>query len=123
MSLTFEDYLCADYTKTWDTPIDLRWLFDALEPWPGLCWLRRCDRFHLHAQISGVPAFDWEETTPIEIRLVETPNLDIWTLELVLRELNKRAHMSYLCEERHRNWFEDLVERLPPITVDYVGRA
>lgn len=123
MSLTFDDYLTADWLTTWDNPIDLRWVFDALAPWPGLCWILRGDPYHLRPQLSGVPAFDWHETTAIEIRLVLTPELDALTFDLVLAELNKRNGLDARLEEMHANWYQNLVDRLPAVTVPYAGRA
>jgi hypothetical protein len=123
MSLSFDDYLTADWSTTWDNPMDLRWLFDTLAGWPGLCWLMRGDPEHLYPQISGVAAFDWEESTPIEIRLIETPHLDAFTFFLVISELNHRNHMDARQEEIHLCWYQALVEKLPMINVPYIGRA
>jgi hypothetical protein len=123
MSLTFDDYLTADWSATWDNPIDLRWLFDTLTSWPDLCWVMRGDPEHLYPQLSGVPAFDWEEQTPIEVRLVETPHLDALTFFLVLSELNKRNYMDARLEEIHLCWYQNMVNRLPVVNVAYSGRA
>jgi hypothetical protein len=123
MSLTFDDYLTADWTETWDAPVDLRYLFDALAPWPGLCWVLRGDPEHLRPQLSGIPAFDWLEQTPIEVRLVETPKIDVFTFALVLAELNKRNRLDARLEEIHLCWYQRLVEQLPVTTVSYVGSA
>jgi hypothetical protein len=123
MSLTFEDYLTADWNKTWESPLDLRYLFDALAPWPGLCWVLRGDPQHLRPQLSGLPAFDWEQETPIEIRLMETPNIDVFTFDLVLAELNKRNRLDARLEEIHLCWYQSLLEKLPPANVPYCGRA
>ncbi|WP_212625517.1 hypothetical protein [Pseudomonas sp. PP3] len=123
MGLTFDDYLTADWTKTWDTPVDLRYMFDALAPWPGLCWVLRGDPEHLRPQLSGIPAFDWQEQTPIEVRLVETPDIDVFTFALVLAELNKRNRLDARLEEIHLCWYQRLVEQLPAATVSYVGSA
>ncbi|WP_166367243.1 hypothetical protein [Pseudomonas akapageensis] len=123
MSLTFDDYLTADWSATWDSPVDLRWLFDTLALWPGLCWVMRGDPEHRYAQLSGVPAFDWQESMTIEIRLVETPHLDALTFFLVLSELNKRNHMDARLEEIHLCWYQSLVDKLPAVNVPYTGRA
>lgn len=123
MGLTFDDYLTADWTETWDAPVDLRYLFDALAPWPGLCWVLRGDPEHLRPQLSGIPAFDWQEQTPIEVRLVETPKIDVFTFALVLAELNKRNRLDARQEEIHLCWYQSLVEQLPTATVSYVGSA
>lgn len=123
MSLTFDDFLTADWSVIWDNPIDLRWVFDALAPWPGLCWILRGDPCHLRPQLSGVPAFDWQEPTAIEIRLITTPELDVLTFDLVLAELNRRNGLDARLEEMHAIWYQDLADRLPAVTVPYVGRA
>lgn len=123
MGLTFDDYLTADWTETWDAPVDLRYMFDALAPWPGLCWVLRGDPEHLRPQLSGIPAFDWQEQTPIEVRLVETPKIDVFTFALVLAELNKRNRLDARLEEIHLCWYQRLVEQLPVATVSYVGSA
>ena len=73
MSLSFEDYLTCDYGEQWASPIDLRYLFDGLAIWPGLVWITRGDPSHPRPQLTGIGAFLWEERTPIEIRLFETP--------------------------------------------------
>jgi hypothetical protein len=123
MSLTFDDELTADWSAIWDNPIDLRWMFDSLAPWPGLCWVMRGDSENRCPQLSGVPAFCWDESTAIEIRLVETPHLDAFTFYLVLSELNKRNHIDARFEEIHLCWYQKLVEQLPEINVPYIGRA
>lgn len=123
MSLTFDDYLTSDWSATWDNPIDLRWLFDTLTRWPGLCWVMRGDPNYLYPQLSGVPAFDWDESTPIEVRLVETPHLDAFTFFLVLSELNKRNYMDARLEEIHLCWYQNLVDQLPAVNVPYSGRT
>lgn len=123
MGLTFDDYLTADWTKTWDNPVDLRYMFDALAPWPGLCWVLRGDPEHLRPQLSGIPAFDWQEQTPIEVRLIETPEIDVFTFALVLAELNKRNRLDARLEEIHLCRYQRLVEQLPAATASYVGSA
>lgn len=123
MSLTFDDDLTADWSATWDNPSDLRWMFDILAPWPGLCWVMRGDPEHRHPQLSGIPAFDWQESTAVEIRLIETPHLDAITFFLILSELNKRNHMDARLEEIHLFWYQNLVYQLPAVNVPYTGRA
>ncbi|MNO92293.1 hypothetical protein D3C76_838610 [compost metagenome] len=123
MSLTFDEDLTADWCSTWDNPIDLRWMFDTLAPWPGLCWVMRGDSQYRYPQLSGIPAFDWEESTAIEVRLVETPHLDAVTLFLVLSELNKRNHMDARLVDIHLCWYQKMVAQLPVINVPYIGRS
>lgn len=94
MSLSFEDYLTCDYGEQWASPIDLRYLFDGLAIWPGLVWITRGDPSHPRPQLTGIGAFLWEERTPIEIRLFETPNLDTVDWYLVTAELNRRNFMD-----------------------------
>jgi hypothetical protein len=77
----------------------------------------------LRPQLSGIPAFDWQEQTPIEVRLVETPEIDVFTFALVLAELNKRNRLDARQEEIHLCWYQRLVEQLPVATVSYVGSA
>jgi len=123
MSLTFDDYLTTDWSAIWDDPSDLRWMFDTLAPWPGLCWVMRGDPEHRYPQLSGIPAFDWQESTAVEIRLIETPHLDAITFFLILSELNKRNHMDARLEEIHLFWYQNLVDQLPAVNVPYTGRA
>lgn len=98
----------------------------ALQPpaWPsGLCWVLRGDPQYVRPQLSGMPAFDWQAETPIEVRLVETPDIDVFTFDLVLAELNKRNRLDARLEEIHLCLYQSLVEKLPRTNVPYVGRA
>lgn len=123
MSLTFDSFLSVDWTKYWDNPIDLRYLFDGVARYPGLCWIMRSDMQHALPQLSGVPAFDWTERTCIEIRLFETPDLDAITWFLIVSEINKRNQIDARWEDIHENWYGDLIMEMPPINVPYIGRA
>ncbi len=123
MSLSFEDYLTCDYGEQWASPIDLRYLFDGLAIWPGLVWITRGDPSHPRPQLTGIGAFLWEERTPIEIRLFETPNLDTVDWYLVTAELNRRNFMDDRTVDRHVAWHQSLIDTLSPVNVDYIGRA
>lgn len=123
MSLSFEDYLTCDYGEQWASPIDLRYLFDGLAIWPGLVWITRGDPSHPRPQLTGIGAFFWEERTPIEIRLFETPNLDTVDWYLVTAELNRRNFMDDRTVDRHVAWHQSLIDTLSPVNVDYIGRA
>ena len=121
--LSFEDYLTCDYGEQWASPIDLRYLFDGLAIWPGLVWITRGDPSHPRPQLTGIGAFLWEERTPIEIRLFETPNLDTVDWYLVTAELNRRNFMDDRTVDRHVAWHQSLIDTLSPVNVDYIGRA
>lgn len=123
MSISFEDYLTCDYGEQWASPIDLRYLFDGLAIWPGLVWITRGDPSHPRPQLTGIGAFLWEERTPIEIRLFETPNLDTVDWYLVTAELNRRNFMDDRTVDRHVAWHQSLIDTLSPVNVDYIGRA
>ena len=123
MSLSFEDYLTCDSGEQWASPIDLRYLFDGLAIWPGLVWITRGDPSHPRPQLTGIGAFLWEERTPIEIRLFETPNLDTVDWYLVTAELNRRNFMDDRTVDRHVAWHQSLIDTLSPVNVDYIGRA
>jgi len=123
MSLSFEDYLTCDYGEQWASPIDLRYLFDGLAIWPGLVWITRGDPSHPRPQLTGIGAFLWEERTPIEIRLFETPNLDTVDWYLVTAELNRRNFLDDRTVDRHVAWHQSLIDTLSPVNVDYIGRA
>ena len=123
MSLSFEDYLTCDYGEQWASPIDLRYLFDGLAIWPGLVWITRGDPSHPRPQLTGIGAFLWEERTPIEIRLFETPHLDTVDWYLVTAELNRRNFMDDRTVDRHVAWHQSLIDTLSPVNVDYIGRA
>jgi len=123
MSLTFDYYLTATYCENWDNPVDLRYLFDGLAPWPGLVWVMRGDQYFLSPQLSGIGAYEWDETTPIEIRLFETPSLDALTWYLVTAELNRRNGFDDRMAEIHEVQLQHLINELPVATVPYVGRA
>ena len=123
MSLSFEDYLTCDYGEQWASPIDLRYLFDGLAIWPGLVWITRGDPSHPRPQLTGIGAFLWDERTPIEIRLFETPNLDTVDWYLVTAELNRRNFMDDRTVDRHVTWHQSLIDTLSPVNVDYIGRA
>lgn len=123
MSLSFEDYLTCDYGEQWASPIDLKYLFDGLAIWPGLVWITRGDPSHPRPQLTGIGAFLWEERTPIEIRLFETPNLDTVDWYLVTAELNRRNFMDDRTVDRHVAWHQSLIDTLSPVNVDYIGRA
>ncbi|MEF9899089.1 MAG: hypothetical protein RR736_19575 [Pseudomonas sp.] len=123
MSFTFDDYLTATYGENWDNPIDLRYLFDGLAPWPGLVWVMRGDQYFLSPQLTGIGAYEWDETTPIEIRLFETPSLDALTWYLVTAELNRRNGFDDRIAEIHEVQLQSLINELPVATVPYVGRA
>lgn len=58
MSLSFEDYLTSDYGDIWESPVDLRYLFDGLAILPGLVWVTRGDPFHPRPQLTGIGAFE-----------------------------------------------------------------
>ena len=123
MSLTFDYYLTATYCENWDNPVDLRYLFDGLAPWPGLVWVMRGDQYFLSPQLSGIGAYEWDETTPIEIRLFETPSLDALTWYLVTAELNRRNGFDDRMAEIREVQLQHLINELPAATVPYVGRA
>lgn len=123
MSLSFDDYLTCDYAERWESPTDLRYLFDGLAVWPGFVWITRGDPYHPRPQLTGVSAFMWEERTPIEIRLFETPHLDTATWYLVTAELNRRNRLDDRLVDIHASWHQSLINELPKINVDYVGRA
>jgi len=123
MPLTFDDYLTATYPDNWDNPIDLRYLFDGLAPWPSLVWVMRGDPYHLSPQLTGIGAYEWNEKIPIEIRLFETPELDALTWYLVTAELNRRNGFDDRRAEMHEVWLQDLISEVPVATVPYAGRA
>lgn len=123
MSLSFEDYLTTDYGNIWESPVDLRYLFDGLAILPGLVWITRGDPFHPRPQLTGIGAFEWDEETSIEVRLFETPNLDTVTWYLVTAELNRRNHMDDRLVDIHAHWHQSRINALPKVNVDYVGWA
>ncbi|MGJ3441491.1 hypothetical protein AAZU54_16050 [Pseudomonas sp. Je.1.5.c] len=123
MSFTFDYYLTATCCETWDNPIDLRYLFDGLAPWPGLVWVIRGDEYFLSPQLTGIGAYERDEFVPIEIRLFETPSLDTLTLYLVTAELNRRNGFDDRAAEIHEVQLQSLINKLPAATVSYVGRA
>ena len=123
MAFTFDYYLTATTGESWDNPIDLRYLFDGLSPWPGLVWVMRGDQYFLSPQLTGIGGYDWDETAPIEIRPFETPNLDALTWYLVTAELNRRNGFDDRTAEIHEVHLQDLINGLPRETVPYFGRA
>ncbi|NWB63714.1 hypothetical protein [Pseudomonas sp. F1002] len=123
MSLTFDYYLTATYGENWDNPINIRYLFDALAHRQGLVWVMRGDPHFLSPQLSGIDAYEWDETTPIEVRFFETPSLDALTWYLVTAELNKRNGFDDRMAEIHEVQLQNLINDLPVTTVHYVGRA
>ncbi|EKT4472566.1 hypothetical protein QEM11_003457 [Pseudomonas putida] len=123
MSFTFDYYLTATCCETWDNPIDLRYLFDGLAPWAGLVWVMRGDQYFLSPQLTGIGAYERDESVPIEIRLFETPSLDTLTLYLVTAELNRRNGFDDRAAETHEAHLQSLINKLPAATVHYVGRA
>lgn len=122
-SLSFEDYLTCDYGEQWTSPIDLRYLFDGLAKWPGLVWITRGDPLHPRPQLTGIAAFSWEERTPVEVRVFETPNLDTVDWYLVTAELNQRYSLDDRTVDRHAAWYQSLINSLSAINVDYIGSA
>lgn len=123
VSLSFEDYLTTDYGNVWESPFDLRYLFDGLAILPGLVWVTRGDPFHPRPQLTGIGAFEWDEETPIEFRLFETPDLDTVTWYLVTAELNRRNRVDDRLVDIHAHRHQSLINALPKVNVDYVGRA
>ncbi|WP_339496722.1 hypothetical protein [Pseudomonas sp. EA_15y_Pfl1_P101] len=83
----------------------------------------RGDQYFLSPQLSGIGAYEWDETTPIEIRLFETPSLDALTWYLVTAELNRRNGFDDRMAEIHEVQLQHLINELPVATVPYVGRA
>ena len=123
MPLSFDDYLTADYSECWESPTDLRYLFDGLAIWSGLVWVTRGDPFHQRPQLSGISAFPCELSIPVEIRLFETPNLDTVDWYLVTAELNRRNRRDDQSVDTLAARHQSLIEALPSINVDYIGMA
>lgn len=123
LGLTFEDYLTCGYAERWESPVDLRYLFDGLSILPGLVWITRGDPFHPRPQLTGIGAFEWDEETPIEIRLFETPDLDTATWYLVTAELNRRNRLDDRLVDIHAHRHQSLIDDLPKANVGYVGMA
>lgn len=121
--LTFEDYLTFGYAELWESPVDLRYLFDGLSMLPGLVWVTRGDPFHPRPQLTGIGAFEWSEMTPIEFRLFETPDLDTVNLYLVTAELNRRNGLDDGLVDIHAYRHQTLINELPMTNVGYVGKA
>ncbi|MCW8156049.1 hypothetical protein D7243_07590 [Stutzerimonas stutzeri] len=122
--LSFPAWLTADFNKPWDSPIDVRSILDHAATCKELCWLLRGDPYHLHPQLSAILSFDWSSNDlPVELRPIKTPNIDSVSAYLLITELNKRSGIDARCEERHEQWYEDLLSQLPKVNVPYGGRA
>jgi len=122
--LSFPAWLTADFNKAWDTPANLRHVLDYAARHPDLCWMLRGDPDHLYPQLSAILSFDWSSNDlPIELRPIKTPEIDAVSAYLLITELNKRSGIDARCEERHEQWYEDLLSQLPKVNVPYGGRA
>lgn len=122
--LSFPAWLTADFTEIWDTPVNLRYILDCAATHKEFCWLLRGDPHHLHPQLSAVLSFDQGcIDLPIELRPIKTPDIDSVSAYLLVTEINRRSGIDARCEERHEQWYEDLLSQLPKANVPYEGRA
>lgn len=123
MSLTFDYCLTATYHENWDNPINLRYLFDALACLPHLVWIMRGDPYFLSPQLTGIYSYEGDNSSPIEVRLFETPAVDALTWYLITAELNRRNGLDDRAVDTHEARLQGLIDELPVATVTYIGQA
>lgn len=122
--LSFPAWLTADFTMNRDTPVNLRHILDCAAKHRDLCWLLRGDPHHLHPQLSAVLSFDRSSNDiPVELRPIKTPDIDSVSAYLLVTEINRRSGIDARSEERHEQWYEELLSQLPKVNVPYGGRA